>query len=651
MSEPENFQGIIPAADLKVAINSVTDMEQRPPTVPKLAWVEEEEEDKGPEAAPEAQETTEVEEFQLPQEEGMEERPDSQPAAAPEAQETTEVEQFQPPQEDEAVDQTEEQEPTDGRFRRTAQLVCNFIKSVREEETSAVAARVRPYSEIFNHETSAALLDLLIQKGVSSPEQVPAVVRYIRRWLLSNESAEHRLDRTLLDLTETQPADVAITLLRVAPTCDRAAANMWKTIMSYPKVAEEVQLLLLDVMGNWPEHSTCTSDGDTTNVFSLAATVVVWKILQEPCCPHVQIVFFPRLFVHLLFQVFFSTLDMPEEVDAFWKKCQEEHGLAISPNRFAVRTLKALLCLLQCEHVVVAMERKCGWDTLLYVETHHYAVGLLAREMRQASMHLCKSILCCLLEMLSKEMPYWDFPAMAFLVEVLECVDLSECSDSIMDVLSRHLQSERTEMRRQVLRALLLLRDDPLMAERMWSLTESLVELLRENDSDVVRMTIILLSYLLLDKDSMIPSPIALQLTEALLPLFDNDESQVQLLSMFVFRTLMSFVEEEGIRPLKTQVCESLLPLFFHCQDENQLVAEASRTTLLCAAKFLKRTDLEKPMKKDKPWKFAEVLVRTAWKPQPQPGEVPTPAALRAAAAGRWQPCPRAESGCGKGRG
>ncbi|RMB92789.1 hypothetical protein DUI87_30839 [Hirundo rustica rustica] len=51
---------------LQVAINPVTDMEQRPPRVPKLAWLEEEEE--GPGAA-QAQETEEVQQFQPLQEE------------------------------------------------------------------------------------------------------------------------------------------------------------------------------------------------------------------------------------------------------------------------------------------------------------------------------------------------------------------------------------------------------------------------------------------------------------------------------------------------------------------------------------------------------------------------------------------------------
>ena len=180
--------------------------------------------------------------------------------------------------------------------------------------------------------------------------------------------------------------------------------------MSSSRTAKLVQLQLLDVMGNWPVHSTCTSDGDTTGVFALAvsfwnpsyptaspslrcwaeswprgsfrgtrpgappafalaspcltqallhgrlsserglwvlcpfqATVVMWKILHVPCIPPGS-EHFTRLFVHLLLQVFFSTLDTPEELKKFWKGCQEEHGFAASPNRFSIPVLLSLPC-------------------------------------------------------------------------------------------------------------------------------------------------------------------------------------------------------------------------------------------------------------------------------------------------------------------
>nr|XP_041576829.1 uncharacterized protein LOC121471077 [Taeniopygia guttata] len=226
-------------------------------------------------------------------------------------------------------------------------------------------------------------------------------------------------------------------------------------------------LVLLDVLGSWPEHSTCTSDGDHTAVLALAATVVMWKILQLPCVPQMVTVYFPRLFVHLLFQVLFSTLDVPEEVDTFWKGCQQQYGLATSPSRFAVQTLKSLLCQMQHKDVVVAMERKCGWDTLLCADTHHYAVGLLAREMSCVSIPLCSRIARYLLRLLSTQEPRWELPSLAFLVEVLECLELSERgADRVLQILSRHLRSECKERRHLALRALLELIKDPSMVRR-----------------------------------------------------------------------------------------------------------------------------------------------------------------------------------------
>ena len=70
--------------------------------------------------------------------------------------------------------------------------------------------------------------------------------------------------------------------------------------------------------------------------------MVMWKILQVPCWPHLMVIYFPLLFVHLLFQVFFSTVAMPDEVESLWKGCQEEHGLTTSPNRFSIPVLLSL---------------------------------------------------------------------------------------------------------------------------------------------------------------------------------------------------------------------------------------------------------------------------------------------------------------------
>nr|XP_041569144.1 uncharacterized protein LOC121468945 isoform X4 [Taeniopygia guttata] len=168
------------------------------------------------------------------------------------------------------------------------------------------------------------------------------------------------------------------------------------------------------------------------------------------------------------------------------------------------------------------------------------------------SIPLCSRIARYLLRLLSTQEPRWELPSLAFLVEVLECLELSERgADRVLQILSRHLRSECKERRHLVLRALLELIKDPSMREKMWSLTESLVELLWDADGETVSMTVMLLNFIILDKDMLIPSPITLQLVEALLPLLDHDNSQVQLLSILLFRTLMTFPQENEKEALK----------------------------------------------------------------------------------------------------
>ncbi|NXE99872.1 MROH9 protein, partial [Menura novaehollandiae] len=107
----------------------------------------------------------------------------------------------------------------------------------------------------------------------------------------------------------------------------RAAVTMWSAIISSSRTAEKVLPELLCVLEDWPVHSTSTSDEDCSDVFSLAATRALWEIIHLPQRPEVLMMYFPRLFVALLFQVFSSTEQMPVEVNTFWRRCQQEHCL------------------------------------------------------------------------------------------------------------------------------------------------------------------------------------------------------------------------------------------------------------------------------------------------------------------------------------
>ncbi|KAI1236963.1 hypothetical protein IHE44_0014182 [Lamprotornis superbus] len=127
-----------------------------------------------------------------------------------------------------------------------------------------------------------------------------------------------------------------------------AATIMWRTIASSGTAVEKVLPTLLCVLEDWPLHRVSTSDGNKTRVFALAATRVVWEILRLPWCPAPFVEYSPRLLVALLFQVFVSTLDMTEEVNTFWKGCQDQLSLPISINRCSIPFLPCSQDRSQC---------------------------------------------------------------------------------------------------------------------------------------------------------------------------------------------------------------------------------------------------------------------------------------------------------------
>nr|XP_041573833.1 maestro heat-like repeat-containing protein family member 6 isoform X1 [Taeniopygia guttata] len=592
------------------------------------------------------------------------------PEAAP-PQQRENLEQFQPPEDDAALDRTQEKKPARGRFRKTLKMFWKFPCIRRRKTGSAAAegpaepgsgltelqaepdvspdlpersensdtsvtetrtkilltsmtedvditnAKTRDTQGIANTDTMPSptlsqelIFDYFKDPCVPSQQQVPAKVKNIHQRLMSQVTVDVWLKTDILRLAEEHPADLVLTLLRCAPACDRAAAMMWRTIGSSSPTVEKVLPTLLCVMENWPLHSMCTSDGDNEEVFALAATLGLWVILQVPECQEAINLYSPRLFVALLFHLVITTQQIPsEEVATFWRACWQAHHLHCKPNRFAVQTMKALLCRLQWDHVVLAMERKRDWDMLLRADTQHVAVGLLARVLCHVLDPFCSRIAFRLLRPQSREEPCWDLPSLAFLVEVLGGLDLSECGDRVLEMMSRYLRSECRERRRLALRGLVVLTKDPSMARRMYPLSQSLLELLGDADGEVVSMSLRVFTNVLQHTDILVSSTTAPKLAEALLLLFDHDSSYVRLLSILLFDKMMNFLVDEGEKPVKKILCQSFLPLFLHCHEDNQRVANASRETLLGVAEFLKKRNLKKLLKKEQLSKFAECLL------------------------------------------
>ncbi|KAK2532038.1 hypothetical protein Q9966_008311 [Columba livia] len=408
----------------------------------------------------------------------------------------------------ELPEEEQKQEDTHVLHNPRAKLFWETVHPKDCEGSTVELAEAMTEGQSYDAEAGAALLDMLVESEVSTLKQVPRIVRCIHQWFMTNtdESVEHSLDNTLVELTDAHPHDVVVALLRCAPSCDR----------------------------------------------------------------------------------------------------------------FIVLTVKALLCRLGYRLVAFEVERKRGWDTLLHAETHHCAMGLLAREIRVVSRHLNASVASYLVELLSRNEPRCELPAMAFLVEILASPGPNVRAESFLQLVPRYLQSTCSMTRSLLLKGLNVICDTPWMVPKMRFLVQRLTDLLQDADMDMVRMTLSVLRKVVRDPSVPISTPIALQLAERLQPLFDNDQVHlrqlvlsscplpvhqeswyVRQLSVSIFKKVIERVANDGKKLLKTLVHQSLLPLIFHVFDENKAVAATCRDTLLQATAFLKKEKLRQVVLRD----------------------------------------------------
>ncbi|CAN8174158.1 unnamed protein product [Coccothraustes coccothraustes] len=410
-------------------------------------------------------------------------------------------------------------------------------------------------------------------EGIPETEAMPmlnvlAAVSNILQRLTTCITVDAGLQMDIVSLTEEHPAHVVLSLLRCAPTCDgctghgtdaqlcshRAAALMWRAIGTSEVATEEVLPALLSAIEEQPAYGGFFCSGDNKAVFARAATLALWRIAPMSEWHYAMLLHSPQLFVALLLQIVTSTEQTPGDVEtqSFWRACQKEHGLPSEPNRFAVQTMKALLSSLGLDKKLVALEHTRVWEKLLCANTQHYAAGLLAREMRRGLTSLCPHMASHLLSLLIGKQARWHLPALAFFVELLECLDLSIHGPSALLVVSRQLQSECRDRLCLVLRGLTVLSKEPSLAGGIGGLYQRLVEQLAEADAEMVRMTLSGLTDMLQDKGLKPPSLTLLKLAESLLPLVENDNSHVRLLSIQLFCQVMELVVEEGDDPLTT---------------------------------------------------------------------------------------------------
>ncbi|XP_058280175.1 uncharacterized protein LOC120765817 [Hirundo rustica] len=105
---------------------------------------------------------------------------------------------------------------------------------------------------------------------------------------------------------------------------------------------------------------------------------------------------------------------------------------------------------------------------------------------------------------------------------ILPCVNIKQSGERMLRLFPIYLQRECRVMRLLMLRCLMVLCKRSSMANTIWALTECLIEVLKDEDREVVWMTLSLLNGMFQNRDVPIASSVALLLVEALQPRFNN---------------------------------------------------------------------------------------------------------------------------------
>ncbi|XP_033928448.1 uncharacterized protein [Melopsittacus undulatus] len=142
------------------------------------------------------------------------------------------------------------------------------------------------------------------------------------------------------------------------------------------------------------------------------------------------------------------------------------------------------------------------------------------------------------------------------------------------------LRSESSVLRKVAITSLATLSEKPKQAKAMslQGLLPAVMQQLQDDDCDVMKAALTVLSNILCVVDRQTAGPIALQLLNMLLPLFENASSCVRKQSILLSRDVMRVSFRSHKKQMRKDVHRSLLPLFFHLHDSDSSVAQLKRS-------------------------------------------------------------------------
>ncbi|OXB51578.1 hypothetical protein ASZ78_007679 [Callipepla squamata] len=200
-------------------------------------------------------------------------------------------------------------------FTSTMDIVLRFAKHFHSSEnTDLLLVALQGMRDCSNYTLVAAnMISALIGNFKPTTNDVQRIVTAIhrRRKVITEKQPKRIIQRALHWLAASDPHAVTLSLLRCSPTCDKDTWDLWKMALSSVHVVLKMLQQLLQLLEMAP-----LSQETEIGILPLAATITLHEIIQrEQYGPQVRL-YFPELFVALIFLMVSSGALTPMEVTA-----------------------------------------------------------------------------------------------------------------------------------------------------------------------------------------------------------------------------------------------------------------------------------------------------------------------------------------------
>ncbi|XP_025055622.1 maestro heat-like repeat-containing protein family member 7 [Alligator sinensis] len=334
------------------------------------------------------------------------------------------------------------------------------------------------------------------------------------------------------------------------------------------------------------------------------------KSFLHPACQQEVQAHYPQLCMALLFRLAHLVQPEPQGINFFWGEYRSQKMLIpATPVRSAVGDLRALMQGAGYVEQIISIQKQGGWDMMMSFEAHHRGVGLLARAMRRNPVEERSWMIHHLLNVLRSGDKTQHLSALAFLVELLHCADLSYQLEEVVLRLRWQLSNQKLLVHWLALQGLLNLACQPEKVVTLHYLLPELLEQLKEADRDVIAKALMVIRHILTTLGRRRASRAALLVAEKILPFFDDVSSRLRFLTISLFGDLLRLVQRMDKKSMKMYVLKSFVSLFFHLEDVNPKVSESSWDTLFTAAALLGWTEIQPLIQRKETWKICECLL------------------------------------------